>query len=73
MGQGMQITAPLQHNMSDMPGIQGPCVQQALCTFIPGPNTWALNDLCGADWSAVCQSIWHQVVLTMGCKSGCSL
>ena len=73
MGQGMQITAPLRHNMSDMPGIQGPCVQQALCTFIPGPNTWALNDLCGADWSAVCQSIWHQVVLTMGCKSGCSL
>ena len=73
MGQGMQITAPLQHNMSDMPGIQGPYVQQALCTFIPGPNSWALNDLCGADWSAVCQSIWHQVVLTMGCKSGCSL
>ena len=54
-------------------GHSEPCVQQALCTFIPGPNTWALNDLCGADWSAVCQSIWHQVVLTMGCKSGCSL
>ena len=54
-------------------GHSEPCVQQALCTSIPGPNTWALNDLCGADWSAVCQSIWHQVVLTMGCKSGCSL
>ena len=24
MGQGMQITAPLRHNMSDMPGIQNP-------------------------------------------------
>ena len=33
MGQGMQIIAPLQHNMSDMPGIQGPCVQLALCTW----------------------------------------